>query len=91
MLLPLAAGPFTTPTDRDMFPSERREFARTHRTCVFGFARKVERWPFAYPQVCADAVVDTDRDAAVEAMMDVAWPMSGEQLADQAPRRRSHG
>ncbi len=35
-ILPLSAEPFTPPTDRDMLPSERREFVRTHRTCVFG-------------------------------------------------------
>lgn len=40
MLLPLAAEPFTAPTDRDMLPSERREFVRTHRTCVFGYRRR---------------------------------------------------
>ncbi|OBG74829.1 pyridoxamine 5'-phosphate oxidase [Mycobacterium sp. E2462] len=40
MLLPLAAAPFTAPTDRDMLPSERREFVRTHRTCVFGYRRR---------------------------------------------------
>ena len=40
MLLPLAAEPFTAPTDRDMLPSERREFVRTHRTAVFGFRRR---------------------------------------------------
>ena len=39
-LLPLSCDPFTVPTDRDMLPSERREFVRTHRTCVFGYARK---------------------------------------------------
>jgi PPOX class probable F420-dependent enzyme len=39
-LLPLAAEPFTAPTDRDMLPSERREFVRTHRTCVFGYRRQ---------------------------------------------------
>jgi nitroimidazol reductase NimA-like FMN-containing flavoprotein (pyridoxamine 5'-phosphate oxidase superfamily) len=39
-LLPLAAEPFTAPTDRDMRPSERREFVRTHRTCVFGYGRR---------------------------------------------------
>jgi PPOX class probable F420-dependent enzyme len=38
--LPLAPEPFTAPTDRDMRPSERREFVRTHRTCVFGYARR---------------------------------------------------
>ena len=39
VLLPLATEPFTPPTDRDMLPSERREFVRTHRTCVFGYGR----------------------------------------------------
>ena len=41
-LLPLAAEPFTAPTDRDMLPSERREFVRTHRTCVFGHSRRAD-------------------------------------------------
>jgi PPOX class probable F420-dependent enzyme len=40
MLLSLAPEPFTAPTDRDMLPSERREFVRTHRTCVFGYGRR---------------------------------------------------
>ncbi|HME78519.1 MAG TPA: pyridoxamine 5'-phosphate oxidase family protein [Mycobacterium sp.] len=40
MLLPLASAPFAAPTDRDMIPSERREFVRTHRTCVFGYRRR---------------------------------------------------
>jgi hypothetical protein len=39
-LLPLSKDPFQPPTDRDMLPSERREFVRTHRTCVFGYGRK---------------------------------------------------
>jgi len=39
-LLPLSAEPLTPPTDRDMLPSERREFVRTHRTCVFGYGRQ---------------------------------------------------
>ena len=39
-LLPLAKEPFTAPTDRDMLPSERREFVRTHRTCAFGYSRR---------------------------------------------------
>jgi PPOX class probable F420-dependent enzyme len=39
MLLRLAEEPFTAPTDRDMLPSERRTFVRTHRTCVFGYPR----------------------------------------------------
>ena len=41
-LLPLASEPFVAPTDRDMLPSERREFVRTHRTCVFGYARRAD-------------------------------------------------
>ena len=39
-ILPLAKEPFTTPTDRDMLPSERRSFVRTHRTCIFGYTRR---------------------------------------------------
>ena len=39
MLLPISAEPFVAPTDRDMLPSERRLFVRTHRTCVFGYQR----------------------------------------------------
>jgi PPOX class probable F420-dependent enzyme len=39
MLLPLAPEPFTAATDRELLPSERREFVRTHRTCVFGNRR----------------------------------------------------
>lgn len=39
-LLPLAPEIFTAPTDRDMLPSERRTFVLTHRTCIFGYARK---------------------------------------------------
>src|SRR6188474_2526460 len=42
MLLPLAEEPFTAPTDRDMLPSERREFVRTHRTCIFGYGRRAD-------------------------------------------------
>lgn len=40
VLLPLATEPYTAPADRDMLPSERREFVRTHRTCVYGYGRK---------------------------------------------------
>jgi PPOX class probable F420-dependent enzyme len=39
-LLPLTSEPLVAPTDRDMLPSERREFVRTHRTCVFGYERR---------------------------------------------------
>jgi PPOX class probable F420-dependent enzyme len=41
MILPLA-DPFAPPTDRDMLPSERRAFVRTHRTCGFGTARRAD-------------------------------------------------
>jgi PPOX class probable F420-dependent enzyme len=44
MLLPLAPEPLTVPTDPDLLPSERREFVRTHRTCVFG-NRRLEDGP----------------------------------------------
>lgn len=128
MLLPLAAEPFTAPTDRDMLPSERRKFVHTHRTCVFGYRRRHdgpamlvvyyiptdddellvstmagrgkaraiardgkvslcvldERWPFAYLQVYADAVVERDRDLVVDVMMAVAGRMSGQSLGEEA-------
>jgi hypothetical protein len=128
MLLPLASEPYTAPTDRDMLPSERREFVRTHRTCVFGYRRRNdgpamsivyyiptdtdellvstmagrgkarvierdgkvslcvldERWPFAYLQVYADAVLEQDRDLAVDVMMAVAGRMSGQPLGKEA-------
>lgn len=41
-LLPLAPEPFIPQADRDMLPSERRAFVRTHRTCVFGTPRKAD-------------------------------------------------
>jgi len=39
-LLPLSKDPFQAPTDRDMLPSERRLFVRSHRTCIFGYGRQ---------------------------------------------------
>lgn len=39
-LSPLSMDPFQEPTNRDMLPSERREFIRTHRTCAFGYGRR---------------------------------------------------
>jgi len=127
MLLPLATEPFTAPADREMLPSERRQFVRTHRTCVFGYRRKHdgpamsvvyyiptdngellvstmagrgkaravardgkvslcvldERWPFAFLQVYADAVVERDRNLVVDVMMAVAGRMSGQPLPDE--------
>jgi hypothetical protein len=128
VLLPLAAEPFEVPTDRDMLPSERRTFVRTHRTCVFGYRRQKdgpamsivyfvptdhdellvstmagrgkaravgrdgkvslcildERWPFAYLQVYADAVVERDPKVVVDVMMAVGGRMSGEPIGEDA-------
>jgi PPOX class probable F420-dependent enzyme len=126
MLLPITPEPFSVPTDRDMLPSERRLFVRTHRTCVLGYQRlhdgpamsvvyyvptdedellvsttagrakaravvrnpKIslcvldERWPFVYLQVYADAVIDSDRELAVDVLMAVAGRMSGEPVSE---------
>ena len=44
-LVPLSKDPFQAPTDRDMAPSERRLFVRTHRTCIFGYGRRSDGPP----------------------------------------------
>ena len=41
-LVPLSKDPFRAPTDREMLPSERRQFVRSHRTCVFGYGRRAD-------------------------------------------------
>jgi Pyridoxamine 5'-phosphate oxidase len=41
-ILPLSPEPFNPSADRDMLPSERRLFVATHRTCVFGTARRAD-------------------------------------------------
>lgn len=56
MILPLSE-PYTAPTDRDMLPSERREFVRTHRTCVFGYRRAKDG-----PAMSVVYYVPTDED-----------------------------
>jgi hypothetical protein len=56
-LLPLTAEPLVVPTDRDMRPSERREFVRTHRTCVFGYTRRADG-----PSMSIVYYVPTDED-----------------------------
>ena len=63
-LLPLATEPFTAPTDRDMLPSERREFVRTHRTCVFGYARQKEG-----PAMSVVYYIPTDSDELLVSTM----------------------
>jgi PPOX class probable F420-dependent enzyme len=56
-LLPLASEPLVAPTDRDMLPSERREFVRTHRTCVLGYARRADG-----PSMSIVYYIPTDQD-----------------------------
>src|SRR2546421_7958079 len=63
-ILPLASEPFTPPTDRDMLPSERRTFVRTHRTCVFGTARRADG-----PAMSVVYYVPTDADELLVSTM----------------------
>ena len=63
-LLPLAAEPYTPPTDRDMTPSERREFVRTHRTCVFGTTRRADG-----PAMSVVYYIPTDTDELLVSTM----------------------
>ena len=62
-ILPLAE-PFTPTTDRDMLPSERREFVRTHRTCVFGTPRRADG-----PAMSIVYYVPTDTDELLVSTM----------------------
>lgn len=62
-LLPLAT-PFTAPTDRDMSPAERRDFVRTHRTCVFGTTRRADG-----PAMSIVYYVPTDTDELLVSTM----------------------
>jgi len=64
VLLPLAAEPYTAPVDRDMVPSERREFVRTHRTCVFGYRRRNDG-----PAMSVVYYIPTDTDELLVATM----------------------
>jgi len=64
VLLPLAPEPFTAPTDRDLLPSERREFVRTHRTCVFGYRRRTDG-----PAMSVVYYVPTDDDELLVSTM----------------------
>ena len=63
-LLPLASEPLTAPTDRDMLPSERREFVRTHRTCIFGTGRKNDG-----PAMSVVYYISTDSDELLVSTM----------------------
>jgi PPOX class probable F420-dependent enzyme len=64
VLLPFAPEPFTAPTDRDLLPSERREFVRTHRTCVFGYRRRADG-----PAMSVVYYVPTDDDELLVSTM----------------------
>ena len=63
-ILPLATEPFRPSTDRDMLPSERREFVRTHRTCVFGTPRRADG-----PAMSVVYYVPTDTDELLVSTM----------------------
>jgi hypothetical protein len=63
-LLPLASEAFVAPTDRDMLPSERREFVRTHRTCVVGYARRSDG-----PSMSIAYYIPTDEDELLVSTM----------------------
>ncbi len=67
-LLPHYVTPFNMPADRDMLPSERREFVRTHRTCVFGYPRKADgpamSVVYYIPTTDDDLLISTMRERA---------------------------
>lgn len=64
VLLPLAPEPFSAPGDRDMLPSERRTFVRTHRTCVFGYGRRDDG-----PAMSVVYYIPTDEDELLVSTM----------------------
>src|SRR6476661_5314304 len=74
-LLPLSKDPFQAPTERDMLPSERREFVRTHRTCVFGYGRQTDG-----PAMSIVYYIPADNETLIDVMMAVAERMSGEPV-----------
>jgi PPOX class probable F420-dependent enzyme len=89
--VPWRAEPLTPPVDRDMLPSERREFVRTHRTCVFGTPRKTDgpamSIVYYIPTDADELLVSTMRDRGkarvVErnpkvslCVLDERWPFS---------------
>jgi hypothetical protein len=63
-LLPLAAEPLAAPTDRDMSPSERREFVRTHRTCIYAYTRRADG-----PAMSVVYYIPTDTDELLVSTM----------------------
>jgi hypothetical protein len=105
MLLPLAPEPFTVPTDRDLLPSERREFVRTHRTCVYGYRRRNDgpamSIVYYVPTDNDELLVSTmaargkarmvDRDGKVSlCILDERWPFAYLQVYTDATIERDH-
>ena len=87
----MVSEPFTAPTDRDMLPSERREFVRSHRTCVFGYRRRHDgpamTIVYYIPNDDGELLVSTmadrgkarvvDRDGKVSlCVLDERWPFT---------------
>ncbi len=98
-LLPLALEPFAPPTDRDMRPSERRDFVRTHRTCVFGYGRRNDgpamSVVYYIPTDSDELLVSTMRDRAKAkavgrdekvslCILDERWPFAYLQVYSDA-------
>lgn len=105
MLLSLATEPFIAPTDRDMLPSERRTFVRTHRTCVFGYRRRHDgpamSIVYYIPTDNDELLVSTmagrgkarvvERDGKVSiCVLDERWPFAYLQVYADATVERDH-
>jgi PPOX class probable F420-dependent enzyme len=106
VLLPLASEPYAAPTDRDMLPSERREFVRTHRTCVFGYRRRNDgpamSIVYYIPTDTDELLVSTmagrgkarvvDRDGKVSlCILDERWPFTYLQVYADAAVEQDRG
>jgi pyridoxamine 5'-phosphate oxidase-like protein len=94
-LLPLSNDPYRGPVDRDMLPSERRLFVRTHRTCIFGYGRQSDgpamSVVYYVPAENGDLLVATMADRAKAkavarsgkvslCVLDEAWPFAYLQI-----------
>lgn len=105
MLLSLATEPFIAPTDRDMLPSERRTFVRTHRTCVFGYRRRHDgpamSIVYYIPTDNDELLISTmagrgkarvvERDGKVSiCVLDERWPFAYLQVYADATVERDH-